>query len=186
MDAIETTQPEYEDDADPTVKTGWEIDTLQSADWAFQRLSECEGEADEIEAQFNAYVSRARARADMLKAKAARGAGFFRFKLLVWAEHSRSTLLLGNKKTREFLHGKVSWRTKPERLEVTDKAALVEWLSAQPIESGLYRVKVEPEIKALQEQFKTSGEIPPGMDLAPASESIHVEATPPDSALSKE
>lgn len=184
MDAIETQVPEYEDDLDPTVKTGWEITDLGSADWAFERLAECEAEAEEIEAQFNATVTRLRARADMLKAKAARGAAFFRFKLLVYAEHNRSELLKGSKKTREFLHGKVSWRTKPERLEVTDKGALVDWLASQPIKGGLYRVEVKPELRAIQEQFKATGEIPPGCDLAPESETIHVEAT--SQALSKE
>ena len=57
------------------------------------------------------------------------------------------------------------------------------WLLAQPVEAGLYRMKVSPEMRALQDRFKTTGEVPPGMDVVPESESITVEAIAPERAL---
>ena len=44
-------------------------------------------------------------------------------------------------------------------------------------------MKVSPDLKALQERFKEIGEVPPGMDVVPESESISVEAIAPERAL---
>jgi phage host-nuclease inhibitor protein Gam len=161
----------------------WRIEDLASADWALRRLAECEAEIDEIVSQAAAAVKRIEERRDALTAKEQRGGAFFHFKLTEYAERKRGELLHGKKKSREFLHGKIAYRTKPERLEVTDPAALEAWLLAQPVEAGLYRMKVSPEMRALQDRFKTTGEVPPGMDVVPESESITVEAVAPERAL---
>lgn len=174
---------EIDDIGAETVDPAWTIKDLGSADWALSRLAECEAEAAAIDAQAEAAIERIRQRADTLKAKAAKGSNFFRFKLTEYAERERSTLLTGKKKSREFVHGKLAWRAKAERLEIVDREALVAWLSMQPVESGLYRVKVEPEARALQDLFKTSGEIPPGCEVKPAEESLIVEAIAPERAL---
>lgn len=173
----------YEDEQDQSVTPAWRIENLQTADWSLRRLAECEAEAAAIDAQYAAAVGALTKRRDDLKAKAERGAGFFRFKLAEYAERERKTLLKGRKKSHDFLHGRIGFRAKAERLEVVNRDALVEWLSAQPIESGLYRVKVEPEVRALQERFKSTGEIPPGMDVTPAEETVQIDAIAPERAL---
>jgi phage host-nuclease inhibitor protein Gam len=176
----------YEDEQEPSVRGPWRIDSLSDADWALSRLAECEAEADEIERQAEATIQRVRARAAELKAKAERGAGFFRFKLLEYAEAHRADILHGKKKSRDFLHGRIGWRKAGGGLAVTDKEALGAWLRAQPIESGLYRVKVEPEMAAIQAVFRETGEVFPGCEPKPETETIHIEAGAPETALAKE
>lgn len=177
---------DYADEQDPEVRAGWQIQTLGSADWALQRVAECEAESREILAQAAEAKRRIDERADKLRLRAERGIAFFKFKLLAYAEQNRAALLRGSRKSHDFVHGRIAWRVKPTRLVVTDKAALEAWLAAQPIESGLYRVKLEPEMKALQDLFKTKGEIPPGCDVEASSESITITAEAPESALAKQ
>jgi phage host-nuclease inhibitor protein Gam len=177
----------YEDAENPEVRGGWAIENLPSADWALARLTECESESDEIDRQAKAAIQRIRTRADELKAKAAKGAGFFRHKLTEYAVRHRADLLgSGKRKSREFVHGKIAWRSKPERLVVDDPAALEAWLLAQPVEDGLYRMKVEPEMRVLQERLKSGGEVPPGCRIHLEPETITVTAAAPESALAKE
>jgi phage host-nuclease inhibitor protein Gam len=168
------------------VERGWQIETLASADWALQRMAECEAEAEEIDRQAAAAIERIRKRAEELKAKAARGAGFFRFKLEQYAETHRAALLGGGKKkSRDFVHGRVGWRQHKGKLVVQDAAALEAWLLAQPVEAGLYRMKVEPEKRALNEHFEKVGEIPPGCTYEPGREEITITASAPEAALAK-
>jgi phage host-nuclease inhibitor protein Gam len=173
----------YDDVGSETVDQAWAIKDLASADWALSRLADCEAEAAAIDAQAEAAIAGIRARAEALKAKAAKGSNLFRFKLTEYAERERAHLLTGKRKSREMLHGKFSWRASPERLEVVDAKALDTWLRAQPIGSGLARWTVKPEMKALQDHFKTTGVIPDGCEAKAASESLTIEALAPERAL---
>lgn len=175
----------YEDEQDPAVRGGWQIETTGSADWALRRLGECEAEAEEIHQQAEAARAQIAAREAELTERAGRGAAYFRFKLAEWAETHRDEIQRGKKKSRDFIHGRIGFRKKGGRLVVNDAAELEGWLLAQPVEAGLYRLKVAPEMKALQERFKATGEIPPGCDVEPETESIHIEATAPEAALAK-
>lgn len=176
---------DYADEADPLVKAAWQIENQRSADWALQRIAECEAEAAEIDAQADEAIRRIEARREALKMKAERGAGFFRFKVADWAERNRATLLHRKRKSVDLIHGRIGWRKKAERLIVTDPAALEAWLLTQPVEAALYRMKVAPEMKAIQALYKDSGAIPPGCDVESESETLHIEATAPESALTK-
>lgn len=175
----------YEDEQDPSVGGAWIIRDLGSADWALSRVADCQAEAAEIGRQADAAIERIRKRAEQLKEKAARGEAFFRARLLMFAETHRDELLTGKKKSREFVHGRIGWRKKAERLVVSDRDALLAWLAAQPVESGLYRVKLEPEMRALQEAFKSQGILPPGCDHEPETETIDIRTEAPGSALVK-
>lgn len=175
----------YEDAEDSLVTPAWRIDDAGTADWALRRLGECEAEAAAIDAQYAAAVAHLASRRDELKAKAARGAGFFEFKLAEYAERCRGSLLKGKKKSAEFLHGKIAFRSKAERIEVTDKAALEEWLRGQPIESGVARWKVEPEMSEIQRRFRAEGLVPPGCDVKPSEETVTIDAIAPERALER-
>lgn len=175
----------YEDASDPDVRGGWQIETAASVDWALQRLAECAAEAEAVDAQADAAIERINARRAELKERAARGAGFFRFKLTEYATTHRSALLTGKKKSRDFVHGRLGFRQKGGRLEVRDRDALLAWLASQPVEEGLYRMKLEPEMKSIQARFKNTGEIPPGCEFVPEYEDVVIEAEAPEAALAK-
>jgi phage host-nuclease inhibitor protein Gam len=169
----------YEDPQDPAVKGAWEITTQTSADWALARVAECHAEAAAIEEQLAAAVARLHKRASELMERADRGARYFEFKLAVWAEKNRTSLLKGKSKSVHLLHGQIGWRKKGGRLVVADKARLAEWLATQPIEAGLYRTRIDPEMSEIQAQFKRSGEIPPGCEYEIERDELYVK---PDEA----
>jgi phage host-nuclease inhibitor protein Gam len=176
---------EYEDAANPEVRGAWAIETVQSADWALLRKGECEAEIADIDAMEKAAISEIRQRAARLRERAERGVRFFEFKLVEWMEKNRATIVHGKKKSRPLLHGTVGWRAKPERLEVVHPDMLMAWLAAQPVESGLYRVTLEPEMRAIQERFKTSGEIPPGCEIRPERDEPYTKCEAPTTALAR-
>ena len=163
----------------------WEITNQTSADWGMQRLAECEAEIAAVETQYQAALARLKARYDELVARSQRGIGYFRFKLEQWAEHNRSALLKGKAKSVQMLHGVIGWRKSGGRLKVEDKDALAAWLSGQPIESGLYRVKIEPEMRALQDYCRQANVVPPGCVLEPERDDFYVKAEAPEEALTK-
>mgnify|MGYP002410008834 FL=1 len=151
---------------------------MSDLDWCLERVGELEAEAAEIRRQLARAIETLTNRANAIAASAERGASWFRSLAEGFVLEARSDILTGKKKSRDFLHGRVAFRSHAEKLVVTDKAALVAWLESQP-DSTLYRVKVEPEMKALQAKFKATGELPPGCDFEPASETLTITAAPP-------
>jgi phage host-nuclease inhibitor protein Gam len=178
--AIET----WEDDERPEVRQGiWRPDTESDADYCLRRRAEMQAHIDEVARQFEAATARLLARKDELTEREQRGVAWFTSLLTDYAERNRSTLLQGKRKSRDFLHGRIAFRSSAERLEVVDKDALADWLAQQPVESGLYRVEVKPEMKALQDRYRETGEVPPGCGIKPASETVVVESIAPERAL---
>jgi phage host-nuclease inhibitor protein Gam len=175
----------YEDTQDPEVKGAWQITTQTSADWALARVAECEVEADAIDAQYAAAVERLAKRRDALKERAARGQRYFEFKLAEWANANRKTLLKGKKKSVQLLHGSVGWRQSGGRLVVTNRDEFVAWLQTQPIESGLVRIKYEPDMTEIQALCKRDGIVPPGTEWAPEVDNFYVRVEAPEMALVK-
>jgi hypothetical protein len=167
---------DYVDDQDPEVRGPWEITSLGSVDWALSRLGECEAEAEEIDAQKVAAFATITARVDKLKLRAARGSAFFRMKLAIWAEKNPDMIRQGKKKSRTFLHGSIGTRKKGGRLKVIDSVALEAWLKEQPPERGLFRFKIEPEMKEIQKLYSENGECPPGCTEDPEREEIEIKA----------
>lgn len=175
---------EYEDDSNPEVKgLAFRVETLQTADWCLRRIAECEAESAEVDRQAAEAIAAIGKRAADLKEKAERGAAYFRFQVARFAEEQRDSLLKGKKKSVDCIHGRIQFRSSPERLKVVDKDALADWLASQPVEAGLYRVKLEPEMRALQDQFKSTGEVPPGTEVEVSRESITITAQAPEAAL---
>jgi len=175
----------YQDDQVPEVRGPWRPVKRTEYDWAFLRLSECQAEADAIEEQFKAALARLEKRRDELASHAIRGVSYFTFVLKEAARANRDYLLRGTKKTAEFLHGAISWRKLGGRLTVSDPKALAEWLAAQPIESGLYRVELKPEMRALQDHCKRTGEVPPGTVWGEEYDEIYIKAEPLQEAIER-
>jgi phage host-nuclease inhibitor protein Gam len=178
---------DYRDEEEPEIGgPGFHIMNPQTADWGLSRVAMLKAELRDIEEQARAAKERIDRRAESLKAKVQRGIAYFEFKLLEYAEtHKKALLGGGKKKSRSFVHGVIGWRSSQERLEVKDAKALVAWLETQPVERGLYRTKVEPEMAAIQALYQTTGEIPPGCDIKPETDTPYVKAEAPETALVK-
>lgn len=154
----------------------WRPVTIRDVEWALECVAESEAEIASIDAQLADVVKRAEARATKLKAMAERRASYFRGRVAEFAEANRGDLLVGTKKSRDFIAGRISWRKSGGRLRVTDKKELEAWLLTQPVEAGLFRMKIEPEMRAIQEAAKRDGLVPPGTEFEPEHDTIHVEA----------
>jgi phage host-nuclease inhibitor protein Gam len=187
MDATDIAKAaeQYVDEVDPSIRTGERIKDLGSADWYMRRLGELEREQRENRAMYEDALRRMKARFESMQAKAQRGVDFFRGELLRFMEVHRSELVTGQKRSRALLHGILGWRKTQGLLRVVDPKALEAWLMAQPLELGLARIKVEPNMKALQEHHKEHGVIPPGTELEVPRDAPYVRAVDPGTTLAK-
>lgn len=175
--------PEYVDEEDPTVRSGgpWRIETVTHLDWAMSRLAALQLELADLADQERVRVEAIEQRAAFLAEKVNGGVSFFEAKIAEYAHSHRGTLLGGGKKkSREVLHGVVGWRDSPGpgKLVVTDAEALDAWLQTKSPDSGLYRVKLEPEMDALKALHEAEKVVPPGCEWVPKSETFFVRAAP--------
>lgn len=172
---------DWMDEEDSEVKGPWTIQDRGSLEWALQRLATLHAELSTIDEQEEASVQRIHARARLLRERSERGRRFFEYRIAEYAQREKAALLGGGKKkSADLLHGRIGWRAKGGKLAVEDKAALVAWLERQPPESGLYRVKVEPEMKAIQDNFKATGEVPPGTTYVQLEDVFFCEPQAPE------
>ena len=155
---------------------GWSIKNSNDVNFAFRCINENQAEAEDIKAQARAARDAIDAREAELLAKLQPRIAFMTAKLVEYAEANKGSLLIGKKRSHEFLGGTVSWRKKAAKVVVTDKPTLVEWLS-QNGDPTLMRVKVEPDLRAIDDMIQKTGVLPPGLDLEPESETLTVTAT---------
>jgi len=168
-------QPEYIDDEDSTVRTGWQIQNKSTADWALSRVAMAKANIADIEAQRDEHIRRTNERADKLIEAERRTVGFMEAHLGKWATENRDALLQGStKKSLSFVHGSIGWRRREGRLVVVDEAALKAWLTEQD-DVTLFRVSVSPDMKNLQAHYKATGTIPPGTEFVVAQEKLFIE-----------
>lgn len=68
-------------------------------------------------------------------------------------------------KTIKLVNGTLKKITGQIRVEILDEPAFMAWASNHYV--TLYRTKTEPDKRAIRKHIETTGEIPPGTDLAP-------------------
>jgi phage host-nuclease inhibitor protein Gam len=169
-------EPYLDDEDSGTVETAWRCENKPTADWIMRRLAALRAEEASIDAQAAATIKRVEERAAQLKMRIERGIGFFTFHLQSYCEREKAALLGGGKKkSADLLHGRIGWRSVGGKLKVVDKDALLAWLETQPAELGLYRVKLEPEMRAIQDRFRADGVIPPGCEYQPQEDHFYAE-----------
>lgn len=178
--------PEYVDDEDPNVRTGpWAIENIGTLDWALGRIAAKKAERSHIEAQRDDAITRIKGRADSIIASINHGIGFLEAHAARFATANRELLLGGTgKKSRVFLHGTIGWRKRAGRLVVVDEVALGTWLRQQD-NLSLFRIKVEPSMKELQENYAANGAVPPGMEYVLDQEKLHIDVVDPTAPLAK-
>jgi phage host-nuclease inhibitor protein Gam len=163
-------------DSEALAPPGWSIKGAPDVNFAFRCISEEETALASIDEQEAHAIAAIKAHADALRAKRQPRVAFFTAKIVEYVEAHKKELLTGKRRSAEFLGGVASWRRKPAKVVVTDKPALVEWLS-QHGDPTLMRVKVEPDLKAIDAMILATGVLPPGLDLEPESETLTVTAT---------
>jgi phage host-nuclease inhibitor protein Gam len=181
VSVVETVAPGAEQSFDADLvpegrAVSWFPRTLADVEWALERLGEASANLAEIERQRKAAHDAIDTRADLIARKPERRAEWFDSLVVTWAKEHRDEVVRGKSKSRELLAGTVAFRAKGEKVVVTDEAAFIEWaLKESP---GLVRTKYEPDMKALTAFVKAFGEIPVGVDVQAATETITVTAHP--------
>ena len=93
------------------------------------------------------------------------------------AERDKPSLLIGKRRSHEFLNGAVKWRRKPSKVIIDDRAALVDYLTKSG-DMELVRVKVEVDAVALQKRFQADGILLPGTSFESERDELTVEPNP--------
>jgi hypothetical protein len=179
----EPTIPEYVDEQDPEIKTGWMVRTEGDAEWALKRLGECEAEIAALKDNAKRAREWITRREAQLVAKAQRGASFFESHVLAWMERSRATILKGKAKSKALLYGSLGWKRAAEKLVYDDEAAALEWAKGEGIEAGLYRVEYRLEKDAIKAYTRARGVVPPGCHWEGGQDEPFVKAISADLAL---
>ena len=166
LEAIEESQP-------------WRIDGVEALAWAMERLAKAEDERSKVSEIFNAYAKRLDGwKQDRLDAIEA-GTAYLTAEVARYSTEHRKELVKGKTKSIDLPAGTVSWRKAGGKLTITDKDALAAWAVEQGPEAGLFRVKTEPEMRAIQALFAKTGELPPGTDFEPETETISIKPSRP-------
>jgi phage host-nuclease inhibitor protein Gam len=166
------------DENEPGWKERWKVQGLDTLDWAMRRLAESRRFIQENDAVAAAAIARIKAKTEKLNASAAHDAAFFEGVIEEYVRANRKTLIgISSKKSRSFPHGTVSFRKTGGRPVIGDKEALLAWAMSQPVEANCVRMKVEVAWDVVKASVEKTGEIPPGVDIEPESETFKIEAT---------
>jgi phage host-nuclease inhibitor protein Gam len=145
-------------------------------EWCLERIGEAEAERDEMLAHMDAAMEAIKKRGISILDKAERRADWFRALATAYAQTHRDEIVRGKVKSRELLCGTVGFRASGEKVTVVDAAAVIAW--AQEKHLDLLDLKPKVDKRALDRFVLSTGEIPPGVDVVPATETVYVKASP--------
>ncbi len=83
--------------------------------------------------------------------------------------------LTGRTRSVKTPWGTVGFRKHPTGIEVADEAAVIEAVLSGDLPNDVTRTKVEVSKSALNEVFRSTGEVPPGCDLVPERDDFYVK-----------
>jgi phage host-nuclease inhibitor protein Gam len=136
----------------------WTPPDIRAVEWCLEQIGQAESERAEIRAQMDAACAVIEKRGTSIIDKSERRA------------------VRGKLKSRELLGGTVGFRSSGEKVAVTDPGSVIAW--AQEKHLDLLDLKPKIDKKALDRFVLTTGEIPPGVDVTPATETIHIKTNP--------
>jgi phage host-nuclease inhibitor protein Gam len=152
-----------EDGSDTNYTPGqWKIDSEESANWYLRKLANIETERDRIRHQYNAMMQdldrngenlRSRHQADL--------------------EHWAKSQLKGKARNIKLLQGTISFKMVPASVKVADKeaAATHAYLAGW---KGCYHTFVQIRADEYKQKFIETGEMLPGIEVAPEHESVSI------------
>ena len=104
-------------DADALATEGtWAPKNDTDVEWAFEQAGEARAYIASVKAQLADLVNRANARAEAIMAPALNRATYFEGRVAEYAQVNKDKLLVGKKKSREYIGGTIAWRKHPGKL----------------------------------------------------------------------
>jgi len=157
----------------------WRIEDRPTLEWAMGILANGEREAEAIRSACAEARRRIDAREIALLTRNVRATEWIRAAVTDYARAHRKDLLVKGK-TAHLVHGEIAYRAQPEKVEIQDAAAALAWCQSQPAEAGFVRLKPEIDKKALSAHVLSTGEIPPGCQIVPPTETITLSPEQPE------
>jgi phage host-nuclease inhibitor protein Gam len=154
----------------------WTPPDIRAVEWCLEQIGQAEAERAEIRAQMDAACAVIEKRGTSIIDKSERRAEWFLSLVETYAKTHRDEFVRGKLKSRELLGGTVGFRSSGEKVAVTDPGSVIAW--AQEKHLDLLDLKPKIDKKALDRFVLTTGEIPPGVDVTPATETIHIKTNP--------
>jgi phage host-nuclease inhibitor protein Gam len=172
--ALDLTIPEQRERA-----LAWRIEDRPTLEWAMSILARGDQEGEAIREEFRAVRARLDAKEAELLKRNENATVWIRSAAEEYARSHKKDLVVRGQ-TAHLVHGEISWRKSGEKVEIEDNAAALAWCIAQAHDSGLTRVKVEIDKKALSSHVLSTGEIPPGVAIVPPTETITLKPASPE------
>ena len=115
-----------EQDIEPHNRDTWSIETMDQASWASRKLRQAHQEIDEITAWESRELQRIKNAATAERNRIQSSASFFENALAVYLNH----LINEGRKTKslDLPGGRISIRTRADKLEIDDEPKAIEWL----------------------------------------------------------
>jgi phage host-nuclease inhibitor protein Gam len=152
------------------------VTDLSSVEHHLARVGDEEADIARLDAAAAAAITAITKRHEFLVRKTQVRAAYRRTLIEEWVRSHRDEIVKGKRKTRDFLTGSISIRTNPEKVVVNDPEATLAWAQDKHLE--LVNPKPTLDKKALDKLVLGTGEIPPGVDVNPATETILIKPHP--------
>lgn len=147
------------------------IETLDEASWAARKLRKYRQTLAEVERLYD--VERERLDRWIEAERARIGADAERFHLALTSWHRRRLMEDGNAKTIRLPAATLKARQLPDRVKVSEPEVFLEW-AEENMHRDMIRVKKAPAITPLGEYIRSTGEVPPGVEMVPGELSLNV------------
>jgi len=167
-----------EQDVEPRNRDTWSITTMDQAAWASRKLRAAHAELDEIDAWQTREIDRIKNAATAERNRIQSSASFFENALAVYL----NGLINQGRKTKslDLPGGRISIRTKADKLEIDDETQALAWLKEHELTTAV-RVKESIDKRGLLDAVTKdgstlviagTGEIIPWARLEPQADSV--------------
>jgi len=168
-----------EQDVEPRNRDTWSIETMDQAAWASRKLRDAHAEIDEIDAWQTREIDRIKNAATAERNRIQQSASFFENALAVYLNH----LISEGRKTKslDLPGGKISIRSRADKLEIDDEAKAIAWLKEHELGAAIkVRESIDKRglLDAITKDGSTliisdTGEIIPWARLEPQAASVN-------------
>jgi hypothetical protein len=163
-DAVADDGAESAADLATVVPQQFEVRDRDSAEWLVRKVVEATNYIDRVKHQANREIRRTQRERDFLLLR-------YGPQLQRWAR-TELEKHKGRRKSILLLSGSVGWRSISTKLVIEDMLAVVHWAKKHCRKAVVVVEKVRKS--TINEQFKTTGEIPDGIRVEPATERFYV------------
>ena len=157
VDSLMNDMPDLHEDS-------FEVD-MDKANSILYVIGKIQGEMDEVKAVAQKQIEKAKMFQDAECNKMQRTIDFLTARVHGFA-------IASGKRTVNLPNGKLKLIKKQDKFEITDQDAVLSWIRENKLEDTLIRIKEDVNKTEVKKYFKTTGEIPDGLEVTPQDDSF--------------